>query len=122
VVEWKSSASGSMQYDAQNRAARSGTALIYAIEQLWGHPTIRLDANPFQGDNTVISPSTRLKQPSSPSHLILTELIYGYTGTWSRTLPVSSLITLSLVKKYWLDEASDVWTLRRTIDNILDWG
>jgi hypothetical protein len=122
VVEWKSCASGGTQYNAQNQVAQSGTALVYTIEQLRGLASSGLDVPPSQSDDPLAKQNSK-SQSAIFSNTLDSESAYLWVH-WCQTDDTAGTKSyhMSLVKKYWLDEADDVWALRQMIDNIVDWG
>lgn len=127
VVEWKSSASGGTQYDAQNQAARSGGALVYSVEQLCAHanavggldmPLLSSDGSTAGGANKGNSVVFSNTLDSESAYL----WVHWCQPTEDATTTARNSYHMSLIKRYWLDEPDEVWALRRMIDNIINWG
>ncbi|KAI9763541.1 MAG: hypothetical protein M1840_000449 [Geoglossum simile] len=97
VVEWTSQFSGGCQYNAQNQAAGSGAALVYAAQKL------------------------QLPQTSVFSATIDSESVYIWVH-WCQQYNNRPRYLMSLVSQHFFRDEEAMWSLRRTTDNIFDWG
>ncbi|KAH0562002.1 hypothetical protein GP486_003296 [Trichoglossum hirsutum] len=108
IVEWKSSATGGTQYDAQNQAMRSGAALVSA----------RLDL--FLRINEIPPPPTET--------CVFSCTVDTYTANihihWCEVDEASGARSfhMNTVSDVMLKRPDEVRRLRREIENIMDWG
>jgi hypothetical protein len=108
IVEWKSSATGGTQYDAQNQAMRSGAALVNARLDL----LLRIDELPPLSTDTCVFSCT-VDTYTANIHVHWCEVDEA-TGTRS--------FYMNAVSDVMLKRPDEVWRLRREIENIMDWG
>jgi len=108
IVEWKSSAIGGTQYDAQNQAMRSGAALVNARLNL----LLRIGELPPPPTETCVFSCT-VDTYTANIHVHWCEV--------DQTIGTRSFY-MNAVSDVMLKRPDEVWRLRREIENIMDWG
>ncbi|KAI9760931.1 MAG: hypothetical protein M1840_002173 [Geoglossum simile] len=109
VLEWKSTATGGTQFDAQNQAARTAAAIIYSQRTLHGV------ANTSDTGSAVNSACFSCTIDSATVYL----WIHWCQDTGE---PPATCYHMELLFQLFLSDREAVWRLRRMINNIFEWG
>jgi hypothetical protein len=109
IFEWKSNATGGTQFDAQNQAARSASALVHSQRTL--HASSH---SGYSGDPA---------ETACFSCTIDSATVYLWIH-WceDKGEPLTAHYYMELLFQLFLSDREAVWKLRRMINNIFEWG